>query len=211
MRLPVKTKPKPRTAASFRNRSLRLESLEKRLLLAITTVDPADGLRLAAADVLGEWSTAGNYDNWAVANAASSSVSGGLLTVTSQNSANAVQISLTKISGGPSLDYGYFSYLQTRIQLPANFNQDLTISFGTSTHTGFSSDRQFTIPAAEAAKDGLFHVYRLDLGLQVWWKDTLNDLRLQFLGSTGAANGVDRLCGSRRRAQRRAFGLLHEP
>ncbi len=71
--------------------------------------------------------------------------------------------------------------------MPANFNQDLTISFGTSTHTGFSSDRQFTIPAAEAAKDGLFHVYRLDLGLQVWWKDTLNDLRLQPLGSTGAA------------------------
>ncbi len=30
------------------------------------------------------------------------------------------------------------------------------------------------------------HVYRLDLGLVVWWRDTLTDFRVQPLGTTGA-------------------------
>ena len=36
------------------------------------------------------------------------------------------------------------------------------------------------------ATDGNFHTYRLDLGLVVWWRDTLTDLRIQPLGTTGA-------------------------
>ena len=107
----------------------------------LVVVDPADGLRLVEqATVHGEWNTAGNFESWTVANAASSSVAGGSLTVTSQSgTSNPVQINLQSIASGPYLDYGYFDYLQIRLQVPINFNKDITFSFGTSTHTGFLS------------------------------------------------------------------------
>ena len=147
-------------------------------------VDPSD--RLATSDILGDFSGT-SLGGWVVNNAASSSVGGGALTVTSQNgTSNATQIDLTNIANGPDLDFGYFDYLQIRIQLPANYSKDVTFSFGTSTHTGFASDRVFTLPAGNLAKDGLMHAYRLDLGLVVWWRDNLHDLRIQPLGTTGA-------------------------
>jgi len=149
------------------------------------TLDPAN--RLMNARVLGEWNTDGNSDLWQTNNVSSWTVSGGNLTLTSQNgTANPAQVDLRNIASGPNLDYAFFDYLQLRLQLPANYNKDLTFSFGTSTRTGFASDRVFTIPAASLATDGAFHTYRLDLGLVVWWRDNLNDLRIQPLGTTGA-------------------------
>ncbi len=156
-------------------------------------VDPADGLRLMNSKIYGEWNTDGNTDGWTVANAASSSVAGGILTVTSQSgTSNAVQVSLTNISNGAYLDYGYFDYLQIRLQLPVNYNKDVTFAFGTTVKPGFSinpgtaADRSFVIPAAQVAKDGNFHTYRIDLGLVIWWRDTLRDLQIRPLGTTGA-------------------------
>ncbi len=146
--------------------------------------DPAD--RLSSSRVLGDWN-GDTLDGWTVNNAASSSVAAGVLTVTSQNgTSNAAQIDLRNISSGPNLDFGYFDFLQIRLQVPANFNQDVSFSFGTSTHTGFASDRVFTIQAANLAADGAMHTYRLDLGLVIWWRDNLNDLRIQPLGTMGA-------------------------
>jgi carbonic anhydrase/acetyltransferase-like protein (isoleucine patch superfamily) len=146
--------------------------------------------RLMNSRVLGEWNGTG-LDGWSVSNAASSSVAGGVLTVTSQsNTSNPVRIDLTALSAGPDLNFGYFDYLQLRMQLPAGCDKDVTFSFGTSTRTGFASDRVFSIPAADLAKDGLWHTYRLDLGLVVWWRDTLRDLRIQPLGTTGAGETV---------------------
>jgi len=37
------------------------------------------------------------------------------------------------------------------------------------------------IPAASILKDAAFHTYRVDLGLEVWWRDRLTDLRLEFV------------------------------
>jgi autotransporter-associated beta strand protein len=151
-------------------------------------VDPAS--RLMNAIVLGEWNGA-TLDGWTVANAASSSVADGSLTVTSpSSSANPVQIDLRSISGGPYLDYGYFDYLQIRLRLPVGFDKDVTFSFGTTTKSGFADDRTFSIPGDQLVTDGQWHTYRLDLGLVVWWRDTLRDLRIQPLGDTGAGETV---------------------
>src|SRR5262249_23177208 len=81
-------------------------------------------------------------------------------------------------------------FLQVRMQLPVGFNRDVTFSFGTTTRTGFAADRTFTLPAANIAKDGAMHEYRLDLGLVVFWRDTLRDLRIQPLGTIGASETV---------------------
>ena len=164
----------------------------------LVVVDPADGLRLVSSNIYGEWNTAGNFESWTVANAASSSVSGGSLSVTSQSgTSNAVQISLTSIANGSYLDYGNFDYLQIRLQLPVNYNKDVTFSFGTTVNPGFSinpgaaNDRSFIIPAAQVAKDGNFHTYRIDLGLVIWWRDTLRNLQIRPLGTTGAGETVN--------------------
>ena len=168
----------------------RVEQLETRILLTLSalyptiTLDPST--RLATSDVLGEWNGS-TQDGWTVNNAASTTVANGSITVTSQNgTANPTQLDLTNIAGGPDLDFGYFDYLQIRLQLPANYNKDLMFEFGTTTHPGFSTDREFIVQAANLAKDGAAHTYRLDLGLVVWWRDTLHDLRVQPLGTTGA-------------------------
>ena len=167
-----------------------MEQLETRILLTLSalyptvTLDPST--RLATSDVLGEWNGA-TQDGWTVNNAASTTVANGSITVTSQNgTANPAQLDLTNIAGGPDLDFGYFDYLQIRLQLPANYNKDLMFEFGTTTHPGLSTDREFIVQAANLAKDGAVHTYRLDLGLVIWWRDTLHDLRVQPLGTTGA-------------------------
>src|SRR5262245_43007219 len=93
-----------RRRKASRNRTRRfaareIERLELRAMLAASalypavTLDPVD--RLATSRILGEWATDGNFDGWIVNNAASSSVAGGTLTVTSQNgTSNATQIDL---------------------------------------------------------------------------------------------------------------------
>ncbi|MFT3787317.1 MAG: DUF6055 domain-containing protein [Tepidisphaeraceae bacterium] len=176
------------TPISRRSRAIRcaIERLDRRILASVTTVDPADGLRLTGSRVLGEWASDANLDGWAVNNAASSSVAGGRLAVTTNTNGSPLDVSLSSISSGPSLDYAYYNYVQVRMQLPTGFVGDVTFSFGTTTQAGFSIARQFVIPTAQLATDGQFHVYRIDVGLQVWWKGTLRDLRLSLPGTTSS-------------------------
>src|SRR5262245_14287893 len=170
-------------------RRAKLEPLEGRTLLAVSAtvpalvLDPAD--RLAASRVLGEWNGA-TTDGWILNNAQSSSVAGGTISLTSLNGGGPLQVVLRNISSGPDLNFGFFDYLQVRMQLPVDFNKDVAFQFGTSTRAGFASDRTFTIQAAQLAKDGAMHTYRLDLGLVIWWRDALLDLRVQPLGTSGA-------------------------
>ncbi|HEY7091492.1 MAG TPA: LamG-like jellyroll fold domain-containing protein [Tepidisphaeraceae bacterium] len=172
----------------------QVEALESRTLLAVSALFPAVVLdppdRLATSRVLGAWDGA-TTDGWLVNNAQSSNVAGGTISLTSQNgTTNPLQIDLRNIASGPDLNFGYFDYLQLAMQFPANFNKDVTFQFGTSTHGGFASDRTFTITASQIAKDGAMHSYRLDLGLVVWWRDSLLDLRVQPLGTSGANETV---------------------
>ena len=170
--------------------SLAIEPLESRALLAITVVDPVDGQRLTSPVVLGEWSSSGDYESWTVAHAAGSGVSDGVLTVTAPASGSPVQIVRQDAAAGPNLDRGSFDFLQARLKLPEGFAKDVIFSFGTDTRPGFAADRSFTIPAAQVAADGQWHTYRVDVGLEVWWRDTLQDLRIQPVGGLSAGETV---------------------
>ena len=197
-----------------RARPVAFESLEGRRLLSAstvpmtsTTVDPADGLRLSVNDekpsfVAGEWATAGNFDGWTVTGASGSTVAGGVLTATASTAGSPVDLSRTSIVGGAQdMGLGYDDYVQIRIQLPVNYSGgDLKIFFGTSTaiptsQAGFSTTREFAIPASQLATDGNFHVYRINVGKQIWWQDNLTDLRVEIptatAGQTAAVDYVE--------------------
>jgi len=179
-----------RTGPPVASRRLAVETLEPRALLANTVVDPADGERLAHPVALGDWDTAGHSDGWTVTNSSRSAVSRGVLTATALATGAALQIARQNIADGPDLDHGYFDFLQARLRLPAGFAKDVIFQFGTDTHPGFAADRSFTIPANRVAADGQWHTYRLDVGLEVWWRDTLHDLRIQPVGGLSAGETV---------------------
>ncbi|MGC4033448.1 MAG: DUF6055 domain-containing protein, partial [Tepidisphaeraceae bacterium] len=164
-----------------------VESLTERILMAaVVTVDPTDGLRLTTPTVIGEWNTAGNTDGWAATGSTSTVVAGGTLSVTSDAASTPVAVSLSNIASGPYLDYGYYNYVQTRLAVQTGYVGDVTFSFGTTVKTGFATDRTFTIPASQLVADGQFHVYRMDVGLTPWWKDTLRDMKVSLAGGTVA-------------------------
>lgn len=142
----------------------------------VVAVDPGD--RLAGSTVLGEWNSAGNLESWVGSDVTGLGVAGGWLTATNATTSVSGSISRSGIVGGADLDLGFNDYLQLRLKLPASYAGDVWVEFGTATHPGFATTRQFVIPAASLVKDGLFHVYRLDLGLEVYWRGTLRDLRI---------------------------------
>ena len=143
--------------------------------VSVVAVDPMD--RLAGATVLGEWNTNGTFEGWTTAHVAGAAVSGGVLQGSTTTTGDA-QVTLAALTGGPDQALGFNDYLQVRIKVPAAFTGDIQFEYGTTAKTGFATDRVFTIPSASIPKDGAFHTYRLDLGLEVWWRDYLRDLRL---------------------------------
>lgn len=136
----------------------------------------------------GEWNTAGNFAGWSISNAINATVSNGVLSATS--SATTPAISLNAIASGPDFDLGFNDFLDLRLKLPLNYTGDVQIYYGVlnggfadgeSTQrnlTGFDSSRCFTIPNASLAKDGAFHLYRINLSLEVWCRGQLRDLRI---------------------------------
>jgi carbonic anhydrase/acetyltransferase-like protein (isoleucine patch superfamily) len=144
-------------------------------------VDPPD--RLSNTTVLGEWSTPGVLDGWSGTNISGLTSTGGYITGTGTTSTPYIQ---KTVMSAPDLDFGYNDYLQIRIKVPAGFSDDIIFSFGTSTNTGFSTSREFIIPQANIPGDGNWHSYRLDLGLVVWWRDTLRDMQIKPLGNSGS-------------------------
>jgi hypothetical protein len=67
----------------------------------------------------GEWNSDGNYDGWTISNAASSSVSGGVLTATETvgGSAMTIEYSFSSALFSANLDYGYKEFLRIRGKL----------------------------------------------------------------------------------------------
>ena len=150
----------------------------------VVSVDPAD--RLMNKVLLGEWNTAGNLEGWTGTSVSGLTATGGNLQGTGTAATPTVQ--KTSTSGWPDLDFGYYDYLQIRIRVPSGFTSDVGFSFGTSVNTGFATSREFTIPNASLVKDNALHAYRLDLGLDMFWRNTLRDMQIKPLGSAG--NGV---------------------
>ncbi len=161
---------------------------------SLYVIDPGNRLVDNSGDPAGQnpfrpgtWNNDGNLDGWTTNNLTDIDVSGGSLTAT--GSANSPYIQLMNMSNGPDLDFGYFDFLQFRMKLPAGFNDDIKFYFGTSTQNGIDTggDRTFSFPAEIVPDDGDWHTYRIDLGLVVWWRDTLDDIRIYPLGDSGNA------------------------
>ncbi|MEX1048911.1 MAG: hypothetical protein WED15_05250 [Akkermansiaceae bacterium] len=57
---------------------------------------------------------------------------------------------------------------QQNVSVAAAYSGDVRFEYGSSTRNGFNSARRFVIPSASIIKDGQFHTYRLDLGLEVF-------------------------------------------
>jgi hypothetical protein len=165
------------------NTSLFFAFTNTPLFAADVTVqlDPPD--RLMNKTVFGEWATPGNLDGWTGTNISGLTSTGGYITGT--GTASDPNIRKTGMSA-PDLDFGYNDYLQIRIKVPAGFDDDIIFQFGTSTHTGFATTREFRIPEANIPTDGQWHSYRLDLGLVVWWRDTFRDMEILPLGNSGS-------------------------
>ncbi len=147
-------------------------------------VDP--GTRLSNVGFLVEWATNGVLESWTGSNVTGLAATNGCLVGTDSTTGADAYVNRTVMTSGPDLDLGFNDYLQIRLKLPAAYSNDVRIEFGTTVKTGFATDRRFKIPSTSLVKDGAFHTYRLDLGLEVWWRDTLRDLRVTpLLSSTG--------------------------
>jgi hypothetical protein len=94
---------------------------------------------------------------------------------------------------GPDLDLGFNDYLELRIRVPASHTGDIKIFYGTSATTGFSSARVLMIPDALVPADGAFHTYRIDVGLEPWWRANLRNLRIEPTATSGQAFAIDAL------------------
>lgn len=153
----------------------------------VVAVDPPG--RLTNSWVVGEWATNGFADGWATANATNVVVTNGALKA--WRAAGSLQLSRTSVTNGPDLDFGFHDFLQVRLRLPAGYTNRVQFEFGTTVKTGFAADRQFDLPATNILSDGAWHAYRLDLGLEVWWRDAWRDLRITPLVNPGEAAEVD--------------------
>lgn len=153
----------------------------------VIAVDPAE--RLTNAYVAGEWAVAGDFDGWTTTGATNAVVTNGALAA--WRAAGSLQLSRTAATGGPDLDFGFNDFMQVRIRLPAGYTNRVQFEFGTTVKTGFAADRQFDLPASNVVADGAWHAYRLDLGLEVWWRDTWRDLRITPLVATGQPVELD--------------------
>lgn len=144
--------------------------------VTVVGVDVVD--RLTGSTSLGAWNTDGSLEAWIGSHTSGLGVTGGVLVGDDSSASTDASISLNALANGPDLDLGFNDYLQIRVKLPVGYTGDVQFEFGTSTRIGFSTSRRFVLPSASIPKDGAFHTYRLDLGLEVFWRDNLRDLRV---------------------------------
>ena len=139
-----------------------------------------------------EWNTSGNLESWTTNQVTGATVSGGILS--GATSGTDSQVTRTIPAGSrPDLDPGFNDYLEIRMQVPANYVDNIEIYYGTTTATGFSGTRLISIPNATIPKDGAFHTYRIDVGPEPWWRATLRDLRIDPGNISGVAFAIDYL------------------
>lgn len=154
------------------------------LVAAITvTVDPAVPLTNYWSG--GEWNADGNFENWSSNQVSSATVSGGVLAGVAGGSDP--QISLLNFANGPDLDLAFNDYIDLRLQVPTGFTGNVQLYYGVTNTPGISASRIFTIVNTNIPQDGAFHVYRVFIGPQVYWRGNLRDLRVDPLGVSASA------------------------
>jgi hypothetical protein len=152
----------------------------------VVAIDPSDRL---TGTVLGDWNVAGNLEGWTTSNVNALAVASGALKGSAAGAAPLLH--RNGLVNGPDLDLGFNDYLQIRLKLPAVQTGDVLFYYGTSTRPGFNHSRRFSIPSSSLIRDGAFHTYRLDLGLEVFWRDTLRDLRVRPMAAASGDFEVD--------------------
>ncbi len=155
---------------------------------ATVVVDPITPA-LTNATVLGAWDTDGNFEGWTTFGISGWSVAGGFLNAT--GSLTSAQLNRLTIAGGPDLNFGYNDYLEVRLQVPTTFTGNVQLYYGTTNTTGISATRMVTITNSTLIKDDAMHVYRVDMGLEIWWRSSLSDVRVELTSATGVAFAVD--------------------
>lgn len=153
------------------------------------TVDPS-GPALTGTFAV-EWNTNGNLESWTTNQISGANVNGGLFSGTTNGTSPRLQ--RANFTAGPDLDLGFNDYIELRLMVPANFAGNVLLSYGTTATTSFNASRVITIPNAIIPKDGAFHVYRIDVGPEPWWRSTLRDLRVTIGNGSGVAFSLDYL------------------
>lgn len=83
--------------------------------------------------------------------------------------------------GAPvDLDLGENDYLQVRVTLPAAGRQPVVIRYATAAASASANSGSLTLPTGALIRDGRPHTYRLDLGLEVRWRDQLTSVQPQL-------------------------------
>ncbi|HEY8904100.1 MAG TPA: DUF6055 domain-containing protein, partial [Chthoniobacterales bacterium] len=172
------------------------------------TVDPGNTVTSNWSE---EWNAAGNLDGWTATQTSAAVQTVGSDTVLSgTTTGTAPSVQLSNFASGPDLDLGYNDFVEIRIKVPASYTGAIQIYYGTTTYlisapgggtttmatTGFSPARVLTIPSSSIPKDGAFHVYRMDVGLEPLWRATLRDLQIVPVsgsGTTGMTFSIDYL------------------
>ena len=105
---------------------------------------------------------------------------------------------------GPDLDLGYCNYLDVRFKTPVGFNGDVNLTYhctGPGMNGSSESHGTVTIPNSLIPRNGEDHSYRIDMGLQPYWRGRLTGLDLAASAGTanfeGATVGVGDLPGDR--------------
>ena len=133
---------------------------------------------------LGEWNTDNDFEGWTTNQVSDGSVSNGIIAGT----ASGIAPKISKLNfSGPDLDLGFNDQVEVRLQVPADFTGDVQIFYGTTNTPNISASRVITIPNSNIPKDGAFHVYRVDVGLEILWRGNLRDLQINPLGSSASA------------------------
>ena len=138
-----------------------------------------------------EWNGS-NLESWTTNQITGATVSGGNLSGTT--SGTDPQITRTiPTNSRPDLDLGFNDFLELRMQVPANYADDIQIYYGTTATTGFSGGRLILIPNTTIPKDGAFHTYRIDVGPEPLWRASLQDLRIDPGNASGVPFAIDYL------------------
>jgi carbonic anhydrase/acetyltransferase-like protein (isoleucine patch superfamily) len=152
--------------------------------LGSVTVDPASP-PLTNFTTLSYWTTNNSLGSWTAQQISNITFSAGVLTGTA--SGGDPQLALLNMANGPDLDLAFFDYVDIRLQLPAGFSANIPVYYGVTNTPGISATRVFTIPGSSIPTDGAFHVYRIFIGPQVFWRGNLTDFRIDPFGAVATA------------------------
>jgi carbonic anhydrase/acetyltransferase-like protein (isoleucine patch superfamily) len=117
-------------------------------------------------------------------------------TLTAQDTSDGIAgWSHSGITNAIDLNLAYNDFIDIRLKVPADYEGNLYLYYGVTNAgvsnifvtTGFDDVRMVTLASTNLVRDGAFHVYRLYMGLEKWWRGFLTDINLRpgKAGDTG--------------------------